>query len=217
MNSKSLLIAIAALALTATGAQAFSSNALMRADLTDSERAAFSEARELQREGNPEAARDVLVKAGIDETVIDKIRRAAKHHRRGHGEDIEAALEVNDYNAFKLAIADTPLSDIITSEGDFVRFKEAHDLHDEGNMLEAKHILDDLGVLAPRSFLGLSMGMGRGDRLEQLSDTQRDAFEVARRANDREAMRAILVDAGITDIEFNHQGKRMRDGRMLSE
>ena len=52
MNSKSLLIAIAAIALTATGAQAFSSSALITAGLTEEQQAAFEVARELRQEGD---------------------------------------------------------------------------------------------------------------------------------------------------------------------
>jgi hypothetical protein len=72
--SKSLLIAIAAFALTASGAHAFSGEALMRAGLTASQRAAFEVARELRLEGDITGARDLLVEAGIDELVIERVR-----------------------------------------------------------------------------------------------------------------------------------------------
>lgn len=80
--SKSLLVAIAALALTATGAQAFTGDTLVQAGLTENQRAAFEVARELRLEGDLTGARNLLVDAGIDETVIERVRTVlfdAKH------------------------------------------------------------------------------------------------------------------------------------------
>jgi len=74
--SKSLMVAIAAFALTASGAQAFTGEALVRAGLTDNQRVAFEVARELRLEGNITGARDLLVEAGIDEQVIERVRTA---------------------------------------------------------------------------------------------------------------------------------------------
>ena len=93
MYSKSLLIAIAALALTTTSAQAYNSNVLVKAGLTSNQQAAFVQARTLRNEGNIKAARDVLVNAGIDVTVIEKVRTAMSADRKSH--NIKNQLQKN--------------------------------------------------------------------------------------------------------------------------
>lgn len=80
--SKSLLVAIAALALTATGAQAFTGDALVQAGLTENQRAAFEVARELRLEGDITGARNLLVDAGIDEKIIERVRTAISEARQ---------------------------------------------------------------------------------------------------------------------------------------
>ncbi len=143
------MLAIAALALTATGAQAFSGDALARAGLTDSQVAAFEEARELRREGDIKAARNVLVHAGIDDVVIERVRSAmaekkhvsTSHHPHRH----------------------------------FAPHKTATDL----------------------------------------TASEQAAYEVAKAANDRDAMHAILEEAGIAGGGRTHSAKFLRDGREL--
>lgn len=79
MSSKYLLIAIAAFAVTASGAQAFSGNTyLNRSSLSGSQAQAFTVARELKQKGRIDEARDVLVKAGIDESALDSMRQVAR-------------------------------------------------------------------------------------------------------------------------------------------
>ncbi len=204
MNSKSLLIAIAALALTATSAQAFNGNVLIRARLSDEQRAAFAVARELQEEGDTEAAKEILIEAGIDEDVLERLREAMKDHHLAH-QAILDALNEDDYEAFLTAIEDTPLADIVTSEADYDRFKEAYDLKQEGEIEEAKEILSDLGVSAAESSLARS-GRARGwsHRFDNLSDEEYEAFLVAKQSNNQEAMQAVLVDAGIIDDDDEH-------------
>lgn len=196
MNSKSLLIAIAALALTATGAQAFSGDMLRRANLTEEQRAAFEVARELQAEGNTEAAKEILLEAGINEEVIERLRSAMAKH--GAHQAVHDALAIGDYSAFVLAIAGTPLADIITSEADFERFKEAHDARQVGDRDGAKKIMEELGFPGHKQEKeGRRQGFGLV--MQELSDEQREAFLVAKQANDNEAMKAVLVDAGVIE------------------
>ena len=189
MQSKSLLIAIAAFAVTTTGVQAYSANILDRANLTDEQKNAIMEARELREVGNYEEARDLLAEAGIDEDVLRTLHQA-KHEARA---EMKAALEAGDYEAFLEVVADTPLADIITSESDFEDFREAHQLRQEGDKEGAKAILDDLGIEREHK------GHHKGKRyiLSQLSDEQREAFMVAKQANDRATMQAILDEAGV--------------------
>lgn len=196
MNSKSLLIAIAAFAVTATGAQAFvGGDVLRRAGLSDEQVVALSQARSLRAEGDVEKARDVLVKAGIDESALASVREAMQKSR----EEMHKALESGDFTAFKESIKDTPLADLITSKEDFEQFKKAHELRRSGDYAEAKVIFDDLGVMPPA---GRGMGFGHyrhAPRHEArgLTTEQREALQVARQANDHETARAILEEAGM--------------------
>ncbi len=86
MNSKSLLMAIAALTLTVTNARAFNEQMLTRANLTEEERHAFTIARELQIKGDVEAAKEVLVDAGIDEFVLERLRLSMSEYQSSREE-----------------------------------------------------------------------------------------------------------------------------------
>jgi hypothetical protein len=189
MQSKSLLIAIAAFAVTATGAQAYGGAILHRANLTDTQREALEEARELRQSGKVEEARDLLVKAGIDETVVQQLRQAVSQNR----EDIKEAIETGNYELFRDVVGDTPLANQITSASDFERLQEAHELQQAGDFTEARHIFADLGIERPQ--WRLSQTNHRG--LHQLTDRQREAWRVAKQANDRETARAILDEGGV--------------------
>jgi hypothetical protein len=217
MNSKSLLIAIAALALTASGAQAFSSNALITAGLSEEQQAAFEVARELRHEGDVTAARDVLVEAGIDADTLEKVRTAIHAERHAGHKAMKAALAANDFAAFTTAIKDSPLADVITTEEDFKSFKEAHELMKSGDRDGARVIFDELGVPQPKEGKGhRGHGMhGQPKFLSQLTDAQKDAFAVARQANDKDAMEAILDEAGIVKPTKGDVPHRLRDGREL--
>lgn len=210
MNSKSLLIAIAAFAVTATGAQAFvGPDVLRRAGLSEEQVAALEVARSLRAEGDQKKARDVLVKAGIDESTMATVRSLVHEARRAMHE----AVESGDYTAFKVAVAETPLADIITTEADFEQFKKAHDLRRVGEYEEAQAIFNDLGVVSPsagrrggeeyhrpgRGGVGRPEAEGSG-----LTSEQRDALRAARQANDHDTVRAILEEVG------EHRGRHGR-------
>lgn len=68
------MMAIAALTLTALTARAFNEQMLAQANLTEEERLAFVTARELQSGGDVESAKAVLVEAGIDEFVLERLK-----------------------------------------------------------------------------------------------------------------------------------------------
>ncbi|HEY0964718.1 MAG TPA: hypothetical protein VGE31_02900 [Candidatus Paceibacterota bacterium] len=199
MQSKSLLIAIAAFAVTATGVQAYGGmKVLERAGLSEEQISAFETARELKESGDLAGARDALLEAGVDEDTLRSVHEASKEMR----DAMHAALEEDDYEAFREAVKGTPLAEVIDTEADFEKFVEAHELKEEGNWAEAKEILDELGVEPQHRFPGHRHGLGH--QLTELSDDQRDAFQVARKANDREAMKAILDEAGI-EIPPHHR------------
>ena len=146
MEAKSLLIPIAAFALSATGVSAFNSDILQKAGLSSEQIQAFEEAHELRREGDPQKARQVLVKAGIDLETMESVREAMRAYRQELHTAIDAAIQNNAFEAFKEAIKESPLSDIITTQADFELFAEAHNLHKAGEHEEARAITDSLGL-----------------------------------------------------------------------
>ncbi len=198
MNSKSLLIAIAAFAVTATGAQAFvGTNYLVQAGLSQTQVEAFTQARELRLKGKSEEARDLLLEAGLDEDTMDSLRAAA---RAAH-EAVHEAVENEDFAAFRTATEGTPLYDIITTKEDFMLFVEAHTLRTEGKYEEAREIFDELGVPArdKRGHHGRGFMMKYGHSRAELTPEERDALRAARQANDKETVAEILKEAGVTD------------------
>ena len=200
MQSKSLLIAIAAFAVTATGVHAYAgTKAFEKAGLTEEQISAFETARTLKKNGDVEAARDVLIGAGVDDTVLRSVHHAARANR----EALEKALENNDYEAFKDAVEGTPLADVVNTEADFKKFAKAHELKLSGKWPEAKKILDELGLEPQHRFPGMHRGMMRNG-FQDLTDNQREALRVAHQANDKEAAYAILEDAGVTMM--GHRG-----------
>lgn len=190
MQSKYLLIALAAFAVTTTSAQAFMGGGYMMGGLSTEQVAAFKEARELRRRGEPDKARDRLLEVGVDEETLASLRVAAKASR----EAFHVAIENNDFSGFRIAIEGTPLYDIITTEEDFQAFRKAHALRQQREFEEAKAILDELGVPS------LHGGHGRHEYKKawlELDAETRDALRAARQANDHDTVRAILEEAGI--------------------
>lgn len=108
IQSKALLIAIAAFAVTATGAYAHGGERLLeRADISEEQRQALEEAHQLRLDGDFEAARDRLVEAGVDEETLRSLHRAAHQHKhhQAHWKDeltdeqleaLQAARQAND-------------------------------------------------------------------------------------------------------------------------
>ncbi|MCA9355315.1 hypothetical protein KC865_02080 [Candidatus Kaiserbacteria bacterium] len=194
MQSKSLLLAIAAFAVTATGVHAYGgSKILSRAGLSEDQMAAIEEARELRSSGNFVGARDRLVEAGITDDTLRLIHRASEETR----DAMHEALMNDDYEAFKEAVVDSPLSDLITSEADFHQFREAHELKIAGRWEDAEEKFTALGF-EPGHKMG-SRGHHHDGFMNELSDEQRDALMVARQANDRATIQAIFDEA---DIDF---------------
>jgi hypothetical protein len=192
MQSKSLLIAIAAFAVTATGAQAYvGTHYSQQLGLSSVQVQAFQQARDLRRKGEVEKARDVLVQAGVDEDTMASLRHASH-------EAIHEAVAQNDFAAFQAAVKDTPLFDLVNTEADFALFKQAHELKENGKFVEAKLILDDIGLQVK---LGKRHAYGRfyGGAFPGLTDEQKDALLVAKQANDKETVEEILREAGISE------------------
>lgn len=205
-RTQPMLFAIAAFALTASGVHAFGSTELLtKAGLTDEQVVAIQEAQELKASGDFDAARETLEAAGIDRETMHAIRDAAHEAKKA----MRDAIEAEDYDAFMEAVADSPIAEFIQNEADFELFVEAHNLRHDGEHEAAEELLAELGIDAEEFGKGKRhMHGGRGHFtaiLEQLTDEQQEALEVAKEANDKEAVRAILEEAG---IEIPMRGKR---------
>jgi ABC-type ATPase with predicted acetyltransferase domain len=195
MNSKAILIAIAAFAVTTTGASAYGGNILSRAGLNEDQIEAVEEARELRAAGKITEARDKLVEAGITEDQLRSMHRVASNAR----DAIRDAIENENYDAFVKAAADFPISDIITTELDFKQFCEAHELRQSGDWKEADEIMEDLGFEDKRPVNRHAMS--------DFSFEQREALRVARQSNDRATIQAIFDEAGY-ELRLHHRGGR---------
>lgn len=206
MQSKSLLIAIAAFAVTATGAQAYVGTKYFgEAGLSVEQVQAFNQARELRRQGDLDKARDVLLSAGVAEDTLVSLRRATS---LAHGA-VYQAVEDGDFAAFREAVVGTPLEAAITTEADFALFSQAHELKLAGKSTEAAAILEELNVPVP-ALMG-HRGAGRNQHhFLELSEEQHDALRAARQANDQKTVSAILKEAGIDEGAL-HERREKRD------
>jgi len=94
--STSMFIAVAAFAVTLTSVQAFGNpEFLIKAGLSDEQAVAIQEARELRKNGDISAARDTMIAAGIDDSVISELRQAHREYRHEHKKERrEAAREL---------------------------------------------------------------------------------------------------------------------------
>lgn len=192
---KTLLIPLAAFAVTVTSASAFSPDLLKRAGLNDEQIAAFEEAKELKEAGNKEAARDVLLAAGVDEDVIRQVREAMREHKSA----ILAAIDDKDYEAFLAAIDGSAFADFIDSEEEFDRLVEAYRLMQAGDPEGAKDIFEELGLTGPYLMTKLKehREKHRAPFLDRLNREERQEFQAAMRDGDRERVRAIMEEAGV--------------------
>ena len=158
MNPKELLIPIAALAVSATGVSAVNGDVRAQAVLTDDQISAFETAQELRSEGDKDAARAIINQAGLDSATLESVRQAMHAHKDALRTAIDAAVEQNDYPAFKEAIVGSPLADIITTQKEFQLFSEAHTLRKQGDSETSQQIMDDLG-LKPHHAQGLALNV----------------------------------------------------------
>lgn len=200
MQTKPLLIAVAAFAVTVTGAyaQGNADKIFEKANLTEEQRSALETAHDLREQGDMDAARDALIKAGFDEEKLLSLHRAG----RAVHDEIEAAIDANDYDAFLEAVIGTPMEEKIANQADFDLLVEAHQLRKDGDFDAAREIMDDLD-LQPR---GHMKGHFKPKHdLSELTDEQREALRVARQANDKDAVKAILEEAGIEMSNHHHE------------
>ncbi len=164
---KQILIPVAALAITATSVSAFSDTNLLSKlsiNLTDTEKAALEEAREIRDTARKEADQ-VLEDAGITNERMEEIHDAMHEAREKEHEAIKAAIAANDFEAYKTAVANSPIADTIDTEAKFAKLVEAHKLIESGDKDGAHAIMDELGMKAPKAGGHGQMG-GRGGQLQ---------------------------------------------------
>jgi hypothetical protein len=189
---KTILIPLAAFAVTVTGASAFNSDMLKRAGLNDEQIAAFEEAKELKESGDKEKARDVLVAAGVDEDVIKQVREAM----REHADAIRAAIENNDYEDFRDAVEDSPLAEIISNEDDFDKLVEAHEFMKSGDREAAQDIFEELGF-PQHGWWPKFKGWNGNSYMSRFTDDQKAELREAMADRDHERVREIFKEAGV--------------------
>lgn len=163
-NAKSLLIPVAAFAVTATGVSAFDSSVLEKAGLSETQINAFETAHDLRDSGNKDAARDVLIAAGVNIETMQSVREAAYEDRHVRHEAIYKAVMAGDFNMFQAAIVGSPLEDIVTTEADFSKFKEAVELKEVGDIDVATNLMTDLGFSDVQRIMHGHRGHGWSER-----------------------------------------------------
>lgn len=162
------------------------------AQLTDEQREILEDIHELREEGEFEQARALAEEAGIPKPP----HRGGERH-----EEVKAAVEAGDYEAFVAAIAEAPFADEV-DEAFFAQLMEAHALREAGDTEEAKAIMQELGI-KPHKHRGERSEAFRA-QIEELTDEQRAQFEEARelrQAGDHEGARAIIESLGIEPPE----------------
>jgi hypothetical protein len=191
MHSKSLLIAIAAFAVTTTGVHAYGGvKTMQRAGLNESQVQAIQEARELKLIGHDDEARKRLVQAGVDAETLEKLKRMAKETLS----DIHAALIDDDFESFIELIKESPLADIISSKTEYNDFRDAYLERQASRLEKNEEKINDRGerLKKPMHHRHHQLSL-----LFDLNESQREAYLVAKEANDRATMQAILDEAGI--------------------
>lgn len=173
MPSKSLLVAMAAFAVTATGVHAYTGPKLLeQAGLNKDQIAALSQAHTLRAQGDVDAARDVLLDAGIDDEALLKLHQIAVENRAA----LHRAIQSNDYEAFVAAVQATALGSEVPTKAAFERL-----------------VAEKTGAsVTPKKV----KRHHRHLRQPFLTQEEHDALQVARQANDRATAEAILAEAG---------------------
>lgn len=108
--------------------------------LSEEERAVVSEARELREAGDYEGAKSLLREAGIHKGNI--MHRGSSGGKKGAVRD---AVEANDFDAFTVAVQNTPLADLVTPDL-FQKLVAAHELREAGDYEGAHRLMEEIGI-----------------------------------------------------------------------
>ena len=77
-----------------------------------------------------------------------------------HHQAMEKAFENKDYNAWKNLMQNRGRVTQVINQGNFAKFAQAHELAEQGKLVEANQIRQELG-LGLQNGAGMGMGMGR--------------------------------------------------------
>lgn len=158
---KNLIVPVAAFAITVTSVSAFNNVdwSKLNLDLSDAQVSALEEVQEIRQETD-ERVKEILEEAGIDQEKMREIRQAQHESAREAHQAIKAAVESGDYEAFKAAIVSTPMAEVIDTEAEFNKLKEAHELKEAGDFAGAKAIMEELGLNHGKGGMGKGRGFG---------------------------------------------------------
>ncbi|MFH1781587.1 MAG: hypothetical protein ABH835_03165 [Patescibacteria group bacterium] len=93
-----------------------------------------------------------------DKAELEKEKESFMQERQGHREEMNEIIATGDYAQWKEQIEARPkITDVITEEN-FDKFKEMHQLMQDGNFEEAQIIREELGL--PDRGHGIGRGMG---------------------------------------------------------
>lgn len=87
--------------------------------------------------------------AGISYAYNGSFQKNGFHFVPRNHKAIISAIETGDYNIWREAVGDRPITEKITEEN-FSKFVEMHNLIEEGNFEEARAIGEELGVKGPK-------------------------------------------------------------------
>jgi len=113
--------------------------------ITEENFAQLAEAHKLMQEGKFDEARAIREELGLRGGAGGPGIKNGNGPNAEEREKIQNALENNDYNAWKEAAAGRRVSKEIT-EDEFSKLVEAHNLRKQGKFLEAKTIMEELGL-----------------------------------------------------------------------
>jgi len=155
LSKKIVLPALLLGIITVGGATAYAAgpgiDVAALAGFTDAQKSAITEAFQIRKDAGAKA-KAVLDAAGVDQS---KLRDAMKGAHDGERAKLDAALDANDYDAFKALVAGSPMADKLTADT-FAKLVQVRALDKAGDHAGAMKLRKELGV-------GMGGGMGFGD------------------------------------------------------
>jgi hypothetical protein len=149
-------------------------------NLSEDQQTAVTEARQLRDAGDKEGAKTLLEEVGVP--LKSKMRKA-----RNHNEDVKAAIEEDNYEAFLTATANAPFGDQV-DEAFFGKIVEMHSLKESGDIESAEAIREELGLPERAE----NKREGQREMRSELTDEEKVQFDTARESGDRDAAREIM-------------------------
>ena len=125
-----------------------------RIQITEAQKTILAQIKTLHEQGKDDEARVLAKSSGIPK-LLKPLRGGHKDHQWPNHENrkkIDTAFVNNDFEAFKLLIANTPFASSVT-EATFAKLVEAHALREKGDHEGARKIMKELGFKGHHSGL----------------------------------------------------------------